>query len=464
MTRQYIMTLLALLLCTTAAWADRVTIVTPVHGTVAADAANSAAGATVTLTVTADTDYSIDEVTACRTLDAGSAQAPLRAAGIDTEPLTVTKTGDDTYQFIMPESPYGVRVTVTFAQLPTVTVEPAAHGTVTASDYYAGEGQTVTLTVTPGEGYHIDRADISVEAMLDAGSAQAPSRAPAYGYTIAVSGPDRTTYPDAGIYTFTMPEGAYTVLVTSRWTLNAPTSCTLSENDDSEATLASLDGETLDVTVGRTFYKDGHYNTLCLPFSLTASELAAGPLAGGTLKQLAGASVAGGTVTVTFGPATAVTANTPYIIRWEEGTDIVDPTFEDVTISYTASDDCTASVDGLADLIGIYKPTDLTASHNWLYLGSDDRLYYATSDDVKAFRCYLSLTGDAAQAPQCVIDFGDDSATSLRGAGTVNGEKGMVNGEAATSARWYTVDGRMLHARPLKKGIYIHNGRKEVIQ
>lgn len=169
-------------------------------------------------------------------------------------------------------------------------------------------------------------------------------------------------------------------------------------------------------------------------------------------------------MTVTFGPATAVTANTPYIIRWEEGTDIVDPTFEDVTISYTASDDCTASVDGLADLIGIYKPTDLTASHNWLYLGSDDRLYYATSDDVKAFRCYLSLTGDAAQAPQCVIDFGDDSATSLRGTGTVNGEKGMVNGEAATSARWYTVDGRMLHARPLKKGIYIHNGRKEVIQ
>ena len=61
--------------------------------------------------------------------------------------------------------------------------------------------------------------------------------------------------------------------------------------------------------VGRTLYKTGDWNTLCLPFSLSAEQLAESPLAGyselRTLKEEGTTfDPATGTLTLNFTPAT----------------------------------------------------------------------------------------------------------------------------------------------------------------
>ena len=38
------------------------------------------------------------------------------------------------------------------------------------------------------------------------------------------------------------------------------------------------------------------------------------------------------------------------------------------------------------------------------------------------------------------------------------------NRETITNNQWYTLDGRKLEIKPTAKGLYIHNGRKEVVR
>lgn len=100
-------------------------------------------------------------------------------------------------------------------------------------------------------------------------------------------------------------------------------------------------GWPVDVTLkGRTLYKDGCWNTICLPFDVT---LANSPLAGAEVRYLSEASFSEGTLTLTFSePINVLPAGYPYIIRWEKAPgydeanpatrDLVEPTFEDVMV------------------------------------------------------------------------------------------------------------------------------------
>ena len=48
----------------------------------------------------------------------------------------------------------------------------------------------------------------------------------------------------------------------------------------------------------------------------------------------------------------------------------------------------------------------------------------------------------------------DGSATAVSG----------LKRDASAAAQWYTIDGRRLTGKPGQKGLYIHNGRKVVIE
>ena len=69
---------------------------------------------------------------------------------------------------------------------------------------------------------------------------------------------------------------------------------------------------------GRTLYKDGDWNTLCLPFDLSAEQIAASPLAGATIMELDGthSDLTDGTLTLNFNDATEMVAGRPYIVKW----------------------------------------------------------------------------------------------------------------------------------------------------
>lgn len=101
------------------------------------------------------------------------------------------------------------------------------------------------------------------------------------------------------------------------------TSRTSLSDDEDNATLISQRNRYYgDVTLeGREFFHDGGWNTLCLPFNLTAEQLAKEdcPLYGATIKTLNSATFIPNTLTLNFSEdQTEVTAGTPYIVKWAE--------------------------------------------------------------------------------------------------------------------------------------------------
>lgn len=202
--------------------------------------------------------------------------------------------------------------------------------------------------------------------------------------------------------------------------------------------IANYNGETCDVTLsGRTLYKDGGWNTLCLPFDLTAEQLADDdcPLYGATLKTLSSSSFANNTLTLTFTDASSIEADTPYLIKWSDFNDnVTGPTFTGVTINNTAASKTeTTNI----DFIGCYSPFAMTADNTkTLYMGAEDCLYYPA---IKSF----------------VLNFDEES-----------GSTGIseINEDAASVAGWFTMDGRRLSDEPVQKGMYIRYGRKVMVK
>ena len=82
-------------------------------------------------------------------------------------------------------------------------------------------------------------------------------------------------------------------------------------------------GKTWNVTLsGRTIYSDGDWNTLCLPFNMSESQIASSPLAGYTIKSLDGTQSnldGNGKLTLRFNTATTIEAGRPYIVKWPVG-------------------------------------------------------------------------------------------------------------------------------------------------
>ena len=118
----------------------------------------------------------------------------------------------------------------------------------------------------------------------------------------------------------------------------------------------------------RTLYKDGLWNTLCLPFPVSAKELANGKYAGADIRTLSSSTFVDGTLTMNFISVDSIEAGKPYIIRWQvdpyirydgrsnENTcsDIAVPDFADVTVPADYADD-TVTTDWV-DFIGVTSP------------------------------------------------------------------------------------------------------------
>ena len=107
------------------------------------------------------------------------------------------------------------------AQTVTVAINPAGTGTVAVNPTAPAAGTTVTLTVTPAEGYKIAKSDIVAEATIDPGSAQMPrpkDAGPNVGIILELQGEDPADLSAEREYTFTMPEEPLNVLVTANFT------------------------------------------------------------------------------------------------------------------------------------------------------------------------------------------------------------------------------------------------------
>ena len=242
----------------------------------------------------------------------------------------------------------------------------------------------------------------------------------------------------------------------------------LADNADNTQVITDNADKTCNVTLaGRTLYKDGNWNTLCLPFDfdLAADEA----FAGAELMTLSASYFNAGELTLSFEKAESIEAGVPYIVRWTEGSNIVNPVFNGVTISSTAAATETAS-SSYVDFVGTNSPVNIyTEEKTNLYLGAGNTLYYPLNANfnVNACRAYFTLksglvAGEPAGGVRAfVLNFGEGSDTN-----------GIIAAEADSSlfplhsshSIWHTLDGKRLDKQPTTKGIYIRNGHKVVVK
>ncbi len=274
-------------------------------------------------------------------------------------------------------------------------------------------------------------------------------------------------------------------------TYTQPTVTLADSGNDAEGnptTITANAGKTCNVTLAdRTLYKDGSWNTLCLPFSMTAEQvteqLAPDGLmeldtegyydASGNCYETTGegrhmTGLDGTALYLYFKNATAITAGTPYIIKWNanSGDDLVNPVFRGVTVT-NGSPARIESKDGTVTFKGTYAPTVLNAVLTNLYLGTNNTLYYPADDGltVNAFRAYFQLSEPAAiTAREFILQFGDETATSLHSLHTPLHQQGGA-GEGS-----YDLQGRRVtNLNPLSTNHYprttiiIQNGKKVVV-
>ena len=252
---------------------------------------------------------------------------------------------------------------------------------------------------------------------------------------------------------------------------------TLYDTQNNSTALEDYDGKpAAKVTLsGRTLYKDGRWNTLCLPFDVNIND---GPLAGATAKYLSNATFDNGTLTLTFTDVasysfggntyTVLQAGVPYFIKWTTtGEPIENPVFSACQFASTEPTDIT--FDGVLTFRGIYDPLSISSENKtMLYLGGDNKLYYPNDAmTIGAFRAYFQLAdGLKAGEPtsveqgisQFVLNFGDgEQATGIS-------LSSLLSPRSSNEGTWHSLDGRRLTGKPTQKGIYINNGNKIVIE
>jgi surface protein len=225
----------------------------------------------------------------------------------------------------------------------------------------------------------------------------------------------------------------------------------LGNNIDNSSIVTAFDGlmNAKVELIGRTLNKD-KWNTLCVPFDISDPAAVFG--AGTLVKTLSGYSVSGSTVTISFTDANSIEAGKPYIVM--PTTNITNPVFNDVTINNIMQD---VIISNAATFKGNYAPVPLSANDTKKLFLANNMLYYPTgSVTVKPFRAYFELTSDvptASGAPNLVIDFGETT-----GVGELRTENRRIENS------FYDLQGRRLNGKPTQKGIYIHNGKLEVLK
>lgn len=246
----------------------------------------------------------------------------------------------------------------------------------------------------------------------------------------------------------------------------------LADNSDNTSTLTTNNGVVATVTLAdRTLWKDGNWNTLCLPFALDAEQIETTLDSPEQIKTLDTTDFdpATGTLTLNFVETTTIEAGKPYIIKWAKADDyandnehnLYEPTFTNVMVSTTTE---TVESD-FASFIGTTSPVALTGGDRTvLYLGGNNTLYWPSQDmAINSCRAYFELNGGITagdkvnEARAFRLNFGDGETTTIERPITDFSQEGKYNG-------WYSIDGRRISVKPTAKGLYINNGHKLFIK
>lgn len=230
---------------------------------------------------------------------------------------------------------------------------------------------------------------------------------------------------------------------------------TLDENGDNIVEEA----ENVNVTLKRTLYGDGGWNTLCVPFSLTAAQVTA---AFGNDVELRKLSSIEGT-TLKFVSTDIITAGEPCLIKVAKDGSTYN--FEGVaTIAVANNKDYTFSmVSGDIQFLGIYSPMDVVtvnpagpSTGYYAFLGEGNKFFKAQAETkMKGFRAFFLVPNNVpSNALKAVID------------GTATGIEDLVIDGVKANGRVYNLNGQYVgnSLNGLQPGLYIQNGKKIVVK
>ena len=183
---------------------------------------------------------------------------------------------------------------------------------------------------------------------------------------------------------------------------------------------------THDIKIIRTIVKD-MYNTICLPFDVSSSELPAMFGSDVELKQMSSATISGTVLDLNFDDATSIYRGTPYLIKTSKT--IVNPTFIGVEIKEKVGQ---ATSGDNADFIGTFIKSEVPAGENNLFLGPNDLLYFSSdATPIKGMRAYFQVKGNASAISRARIVAGGQVATEINLVETQNEslQKVIENGQ-----------------------------------
>ena len=301
------------------------------------------------------------------TLDPSVIMSSNTADGVTTTQVIVPTGKNTTYTAIFaPAAPVTPTYTV------AATVSPAGAGTVTGTGTF-DEGDDVTLTANPANRRYV------FSHWTDEGNS---------------AGTD-------GVDTYTINDIAADHNNVVAVFTEVPV--TLDDNKETSyytTTASTFTGE-MDFQMMRTFYA-GMWNTVCFPFDLTASQIAASDMRTATfytLTSVTGDAAEG--LDFNVSEVTSLSARTPYLVQ-VSGANIVNPVFAGVTLAASAfTNNTTGTNVGDTRFFGTVHPTALETGENsgFLFLGQNNQLYWPNvANDIRAFRAYFYSGNSTVQA------------------------------------------------------------------
>ena len=210
-------------------------------------------------------------------------------------------------------------------------------------------------------------------------------------------------------------------------------------NESTSNTIDNVD--VANVNMNRTI-KVG-FNTVCLPFTLTANQVTAAFGTGTEVYEFSETSTDPNDVTINFNKVAAgtISANVPVLVNATAASS--EQVFNGVQVVAAAE----AKVEGTnVDFVGVYAPETIIAGNCFIGNGAVYKSEGSTS--INAFRAYLSIK-NASSAPRMFIDGHETTGIDLVEVVKTNDVIYNLNGQRVENAQ---------------KGIYIVNGKKVVIK
>lgn len=214
----------------------------------------------------------------------------------------------------------------------------------------------------------------------------------------------------------------------------------------------------ISISLNRKLVK-GVWNTICLPFDVSAAQ--AKSVFGADVRIAAlNAESKGNTLMFDNKTAEGIKAAVPYLIMPSEVK--ADDKYEFYNVSIKPENAAQASavstLDGFA-FKGIYNKVDITQDINnsksyAAFLGANNTLFKAKANSItKGFRAYFAIPNSTATSALRVVV--DGNATSIK-----NINCGVVESDDAV----YNLQGQRVDARSLMPGLYIKAGKKFVVR